>query len=223
MAKARSTAPAETKLPRDVIDTISSHVRGLVRAGYDSLADIKTALRELDPEELFDPGVIDEARLRKEALAILAIEVAALAKARAKWPKQTDNDRLDAAFADLETNYAVLARQDYWCCQTCGCAAIADEIAKTKRGRGKRTAPGALGYVFFHNQDTSSAVDGGGLMLAYGSADATDQRTRAVGRVIVGVLRDHGLEPAWTGDIGQRIFVPLDWKRRIPKKSIERG
>jgi hypothetical protein len=222
MGKARSPEPRVEKLPKDVLDTIRERVRTQVRAGYDSLADIKRALAELDPDELFDDGTITEARLRKEARALLDVEVAALVRDAKKWPAQTDNDRLDAAFGDLEANYGVLARQDYWCCQTCGCAAIADEMAETRKGKRNKKPPGALGYVFFHNQDTEAAVERGGLMLAYGSSDVLDERTRAVGRVIVGVLREHHLEPAWNGDIGTRIFVPIIWRRRLPKRTVAR-
>jgi len=76
--------------------------------------------------------------------------------------------------------------------------------------------------VFFHNQDTESAVNNAGLFLAYGSADAIDIRTRAVGRVIVAVLREHGLEPTWDGDLSTRIELPIDWRRRLPRRTFER-
>jgi len=134
---AKRTKIKEPALPKDVLETIRDHVRGQLRAGYDSLADIKRALDDLDPDELFEEGTIaiTPQRLRAEALAVLADELAAFTREAKKWPKQTDNDRLDAAFRDLETDYGVLARQDYWCCQTCGCAAIGDEMAATKKGK----------------------------------------------------------------------------------------
>jgi hypothetical protein len=189
-----------------------------VKRTIDSLADVKRALRDTDPDELFDEGTITAAALQAELKTALATELAAFQRDMRTWPKQTDNDRLDAAFQTLERDYGVLARQDYWCCQTCGTAAIADELTATR----KKKAGGAIGYTFFHNQDTESAVDGGGLFLAYGGAALTDQSTRAVGRVIVDVLADHKLRPDWDHDVNTRIFVPMTWRRRLPRKSLPR-
>ena len=215
-AKPKAAKPA--KLPKDVVETIRDQVRQILRSGFDSVSDVRAKVDELEPDQLFDEGTIDEAQLRTEARRALDAELAIYQREVKRWPKQTDNDRLDAAFRDLEDNHGILARQDYWCCQTCGNAAISDEMAKTRT----KKRPGALGYVYFHNQDTESAVNNAGLYLAYGSADELDVRTRAVGRVIVSVLRDHGLAPSWDGDIGERIELPIDWRRRLPKRSVER-
>jgi hypothetical protein len=222
----RSKKPVkQAPLAKDDLERIRGYVRTRLRAGFDSLADVKKQLKDLDPEELFDEGVITAERLRAELASALETELAAFQRDTKKWPKQTDNDRLDAAFADLEEHFAVVARQDYWCCQTCGCAAIGDELAATRKGKkgekGKKP-PGALGYVFFHNQDTEAAVDGGGLFLAYGSADIVDDRTRAVGEIVVSVLRRHELAPEWDGNIATRIMLPIDWRRRLPKRSVAR-
>ena len=94
-------------------------------------------------------------------------------------------------------------------------------MAATKKGKKGKKTP-ALGYVFFHNQDTESAVNNAGLYLAYGSAEGVESHTRAVGRVIVSVLQKHGLEPAWNGDVSSRIELPIEWRRRLPRRTFER-
>src|SRR5262245_35729714 len=68
-------------------------------------------------------------------------------RAEAGWPETTDCDRLDMAFADLERQ-GILARQNYWCCSTCGHSAAWEEV---KQAQAQRPVNG---YVFYHNQDT---------------------------------------------------------------------
>jgi len=122
------------------------------------------------------------------------------------WPRVTDCDRLDAAFAALEA-CGVVARQNFTCCQTCGHAEIWDEI----EGAGP---PPAHGYTFYHSQDTDSAVDGHGLCLAYGATDRGDEAATRVGHEIVQALRTEGLDPKWDGSVKTRIQLPLVWRRR---------
>jgi hypothetical protein len=113
----------------------------------------------------------------------------------------SDCDRLDLAFAELEST-GVVARQHFTCCQTCGNAEIGDEIGQT---------PGARGYVYYHFQDTESAVGGSGLCLCYGSVRGAPE---AIGHEVVEALQRNGLKVSWDGDLAKRIRVDLRWKRR---------
>jgi hypothetical protein len=133
----------------------------------------------------------------------------------ASWPKVTDCDRLDAAFAELQSA-GLIAEQNYWCCQSCG---YSDARATIKQAR---KAGGAVprGYVFYHEQDTDNALHGGGLFLAYGSSEGRDAACRAVAAEVIKALKDHGLEPEWDGKLSSRIFLPLDWKRRTPLRKF---
>jgi hypothetical protein len=130
------------------------------------------------------------------------------------WPVPTACDRLDRAFASLE-RAGIVARQHFSCCGTCGAAEISDEIEAARARRPVR------GYTFFHVQDTESAVAGDGLHLAYGAASADgiteEQWNRAaiaVGHEVVAALRAEGLDASWSGDLDERIHVPLEWRRR---------
>jgi hypothetical protein len=127
---------------------------------------------------------------------------------QAGWPATTDNDRLDAAFAELD-RAGILARQHFSCCGTCGAHEIHDELDQAeKAGQPVR------GFTFFHVQDTEHAVAGEALYLSYGAADRDREASVAVGHEVVAVLARHGLTPAWNGKLAHRIALPLIWRRR---------
>jgi hypothetical protein len=109
---------------------------------------------------------------------------------------------------ELEAD-GVISRQNFWCCGTCGASAIGQEMEDAdKAGRPAR------GYVFYHEQDTESAVGGYGLHLNYGAREQTDEAAVTIGHEIVAHLNRHGLQTDWDGRIERRIAVSLDWKRR---------
>jgi hypothetical protein len=132
-----------------------------------------------------------------------------LAKQRT-WPAQTDCDRLDAAFADLEKN-GIVARQDFSCCTNCGSTEIWDEMEKTAR-----TGIKVRGYTFYHMQDTERAAEGDGVYLAYGSTIEGAEPAVQIAREIVATLHRYHLKTDWDGTYEKRIGVTLDWKRRLP-------
>ena len=156
-------------------------------------------------------GELPDEELASELDALLP----ALAREReaemAGWPEITDCDRLDAAFADLRGT-GLLAEQNYWCCGTC---ATSDMGARLKEAR-KAGGDVPRGYTYYHEQDTESAIYGGGLYLAYGAEARGKEATLGIAREVVTVLERHGFKPDWEGDPDRRIFVPLDWKRRTP-------
>jgi hypothetical protein len=93
--------------------------------------------------------------------------------------------KLTNAFKDLRKQ-GYFARQNFWCCQSCGWAAIPD-------GESDRA-------VFYHNQDNDSKRKGESFCLAW-SGD---------GNLICEILRKHGIEVEWNGDSGRRIEV-INW------------
>ncbi|HSH04805.1 MAG TPA: hypothetical protein VLL52_19995 [Anaerolineae bacterium] len=131
----------------------------------------------------------------------------AQAEKEEEWVTATDCDRLDIAFAELN-QIGIVARQHFTCCQTCGHYEIDDEV----RGAAKRQE--VLGYVFYHQQDTASAVERGYLYLAFGAVVDAPQQVKLVGERVVQALRDVGLSVKWEGDINRRIRVALQWEKR---------
>jgi hypothetical protein len=174
-----------------------------VRAGFTPVEEIAESAVEAVVED-----EADSVWLRAAADRHLAEALQEHAEAQGAWPKVTDCDRLDAAFDALESE-GVLARQNFACCQSCGHGEMWDEV-KSAADAGRQVR----GYVFFHQQDTDRAVDGGGLYLAYGATEAGDEAEAAVGEVIARCLRAQGLEVVWNGSSKQRVWIRLDWQRR---------
>lgn len=191
----------------EIVDDAAEFIRRDVEAGF-----LATERELLESIVLMYERQASPERLR-EALAPVVAEALAAHRARqATWPLVTDCDRLDAAFAELETA-GILARHKYSCCGSCGAAEIRAEMEELiAQGVAVR------GYTFYDDQDTESAVDGGGICLSYGSAgeNAEDDQAIAIGHEVAATLTRHGLTVAWNGAIERRIDVSLDWQRRGP-------
>ncbi|NUT48379.1 MAG: hypothetical protein HOV94_13870 [Saccharothrix sp.] len=187
-------------LPAGVAEKVENYARTLVNAGLTSLDD--TVLSVID-------YVADEHPLTPVAARAVVERVWRERSAEQEgWPASTEVDRLFGVFDALDRD-GIVARADFTCCQTCGHAEIGDEAGE-----------GARGYVFFHRQDTESAVEGGGVWLAYGAfgehADhaAADE---AVAREVVAALAASGLPVEWNGSARTRIKVgPMAWLKRLP-------
>jgi hypothetical protein len=196
----------EASNPRqELLEELRAYIVREIRGGYARPEEIAEAAVEAVQE--------DEAagnHLRPHADRLVAEVLAEAREEQKSWPKVTDCDRLDQAFATLETG-GIIARQNFACCQSCGHSEIWDEVkAATEGGRS------VLGYTFFHQQDTEGAAEGGGLYLAYGATEHGEAAAVAVGQVIVNALSGCGLEVVWDGSFKKRIFVKLEWRRRAP-------
>jgi Domain of unknown function (DUF6891) len=86
------------------------------------------------------------------------------------------------AFLELEAEHGYFARANWWCCQTCGVAAIPNDF---------------VNYVFYHEQDAHKLREEGRLLLAWGGD----------GNLIVKVLQEHGLDVEWDGSDRHRILI----------------
>lgn len=179
-------------------DTISTDVK----AGFASREEIIEAAIDTLLEDYDYDWIEDHAtRITDELLSVHY-------EAQKAWEGETDCDRLDEAFAELDRT-GIIARMNFTCCQTCGHAEISYEIEATENIRPVR------GYVFFHIQDTESAVRNGYLYLAYGSVSGDEKESAAVANEICGTLRKHGLEPDWNNSVRTRICIrEIDWRYR---------
>lgn len=195
-------------LDKDAHEELLHSARILVRGGYDTIEGIE--------EILFDHAqdIAESLSQRDLQLAVretLVLAVTELTREQAQWPTLTDYDRLKAAFETLEDE-GIVARENFTCCGNCGVAEIGEEIEDYQ----SQTGRAAVGYVFFHQQDTENAVEGYGLHFNYGSAeeDWTEEKSLAVGQRLYNVLQAVGLTPDWDGSISRRVSVKIDWKRR---------
>jgi hypothetical protein len=186
----------------DPVDEVGQWIANEVRAGFRTAEEINESALDVFGDE-YEPEVIRALTRRLTSQAIHEHAVA-----QATWIKPTDNDLFDDACRDLEAS-GIFCRQNFSCCGTCGVAEIQIEmdeaVAKGVRVRG---------YLFYHEQDTESAVEGGGVYLNYGAFEGNDEASIAIGEEIRSAFMIHGLKVVWNGSLNTRIHVDLDWKRR---------
>lgn len=164
----------------------------LVRTGFNDRDEVLEAVLESHEDELSE----------QEAADLVDRLWAARLAEQATWPETTEVDRLLSVFETLDAN-GIVARADFACCGNCGHTEIGAEAGDSARG-----------YVFFHQQDTERAAEGGGLHLAYGTFGDGDPAE--VGREVVAALTAANLPTEWDGTAGRRILVsPLNWQVRI--------
>ncbi|WP_370172102.1 MULTISPECIES: DUF6891 domain-containing protein [Hyphomonas] len=187
-------------------DDLKVWARIHVRGGYEPIDEIEDIL--LDLTEEFDSRISERDRQSEIRSAVIQ-EIEALRSEQAEWSILTDFDRLELAFDMLEDK-DIVARQNFTCCGSCGATEIGIEIEEFEAyGRPAR------GYVFFHQQDTESAIETGHLYLSYGaSRNTADGVILEVGQEIVDTLKSVGLKVHWDGKLEHRIGVSLAWQRR---------
>jgi hypothetical protein len=176
----------------------------IVRTGFYDRTDAIDAVVAYFEEEM------EASPLKRLANSEVDKAIRALREAEAAWPPLTDCDRLDLAFEKLE-DAGIVARQHFTCCGTCGVAEMGAEVSEAE-ARGLKVR----GYVFFHQQDTDSAVEGHGLYLNYGAIEDGEPKALAVGREIVAAIESCGLKTNWDGSWDKRIGVTLEWRKRFP-------
>ena len=178
----------------DLRGDIDATLTAMVRGGFAPRDEVWLVVDDIC-EQGEDPDT-----LRAYASAELELLWREQRAAEATWSGSTD---------ELEDR-GVICRQDFTCCGNCGVAEIGVELNEAER-RGIHVR----GYAFYHQQDTERAVEGDGVYLNYGAEKEGEAAALAIAREIITTLKHHGLEPNWNGSIGQRIHVPLVWRRRL--------
>jgi virulence-associated protein VapD len=183
-------------------DAILETLKARIWSGFDSPDDVYERLED----ELADTNDGDEADsnfLREQIAAEFALKV----QAETTWPTQTDCDRLDRAFEELNES-GILALHDAGYTQSDGF----DDVNQFLDQSGEE---GVQGYCFYHGQDVERAVVGKGLYLAFGDLNDEPAASAEVGTAIRAVLEKHGFMVEWNGSSETRILLPqIDWKRR---------
>jgi hypothetical protein len=103
-----------------------------------------------------------------------------------------DKTKISNAFKNLRKN-GWFARMSFWCCQSCGCAAVPEGFNNK--------------FVFYHKQDAEAFDREGNLG---GKNKRTMYLTHGEGgdaNEIVKALNNHGLNTDWNGDMNIRIMV----------------
>jgi hypothetical protein len=94
-----------------------------------------------------------------------------------------DTKALRRAFASLR-KAGYYAKQNYWCCQSCGWSDVPDGLKKV---------------VFYHKQDHDELMEEKSCFLSW----AGD------GNEIVKIFNDNGVNAEWNGDPSTRIRITL--------------
>jgi hypothetical protein len=184
-------------------DYILQHIRTWVWSGFFSPDQVDEMIDDLLEDDC------NETMLR----AAVGPEFAAKAKAEQAWPARTDCDRLDKAFATLQS-LGVIAVQHAG-------MTISEGITEVSEVLHLRGSEGVIGYCFYHGQDLERAVAGNGLMIAFGAINEGASEKAEIGRLVKDRLERHGFVVAWNGDPETRLEIPdIDWKRRSGGPSV---
>jgi hypothetical protein len=161
-------------------------------------------------------GVADDATIAQLVDVSFSRASRAHLESMKSWPAVTDCDRLDTAFDELD-NLGIMVRHDWTCCSNCAVAALHQALENTPSNASNVPF---IGYVYYHQQDSQRAADGGGLLLGYGTLQPTEDQTNyqrlsvQVARQACDVLKKHNLQINWDGTIERRLEVQLNWQRR---------
>lgn len=196
-------------MENSILQSLEDEIRLQVKVGYGSREEIIEAAADM-----FNESFEDHQELRRLAVRLTESALAEHYIEQRTWVYETDCDKLDEAFAELDRN-GIVARQNYTCCQTCGHTEINYELGKTSVHRRVR------GYVFFHQQDAEHVATSDNLYLAYGTLAGTDDDAVAIAHEVVSVLRRFGLAVEWNGMIHKRIGIKeIHWQRRRLPSSL---
>lgn len=180
-------------------DYILQYIRTWVWSGFFSPHQVDEMINDLLEDDC------NEIMLR----AAVGPEFAAKAKAERTWPARTDCDRLDKAFAALQS-LGVIALQNAGMTMSEGITEVSEVIYL-------RDPESVIGYCFYHGQDLERAAAGNGLMIAFGAINEGGSKKAEIGRLVKDRLERHGFIVAWNGDPETRLEIPdIDWKRRGP-------
>jgi len=168
-----------------------------IRAGFYAQDDI---------ERMVD-DIIEEDADAVELKSLIGPGLRAKLGEERSWPAFTDCDRLDKVFYALhEQGICALANAGYT--MSDGYSDVAEAVAQAPEGHYNA-------YCFYHGQDVERAIEGDGVMLAFGDLADDRERSVAAGQAIAAALRQAGFQVEWEGGIDTRINLPLfDWKRR---------
>jgi hypothetical protein len=194
----------------EAIDELRQYIRCQVAGGFATRAQIiEKAMAGFSGE--FEPVILKQhtERLTDEIINVHR-------KNEQAWPEVCDCG-LDRAFEELE-HTGIVCRQNFSCCASCGAAEIRREM-EAARSSGREV----IGYVFYDEQGTESAVEGYGLCLSYGSVLEGEASALHIAYQIVDALRRHGLKSEWNGSWDKRIVINLDWRRRRSSDSLGLG
>lgn len=118
------------------------------------------------------------------------------------------NKRLSCAFKQMRKQ-GLFARQNCFCCSSCGGAAIANAL-EFFGGSGEKQP--CMGACFYHKQDNARKIKGEDFYVTYGQIfsqklGAVGLPSVEVGALVVKALSEAGVKSEWNGDAKVRIKI----------------
>ena len=128
--------------------------------------------------------------------------------AEKSWPKVTDYDRLHAVFYKLHED-GICALHNAGYTMSDGHSDVAEVVADAPEGH-------YHAYCFYHGQDVERAIEGHGLMIAFGDLDDVNEESVAVGFQVRDALVGAGFLVEWDGTQKTRLSLPqIKWLKRL--------
>lgn len=191
----------------------------MVRSGFETRANIIESVYECVESEA---ETMSEGALGTVVERAVDDEIGLLVSEQEQWERPTQSDHLDRVFEELRGK-GILALHNFSCCGSCA-SGEAQIYLDYERAQGRAWR----GYVYYHEQDTESAVDGGGLCLGYGSSehahdheDSYEDAAVEVASEVADLFDDRGFGVQWDRTFSKRIQVELDWKRVWPPRASD--
>ena len=121
-----------------------------------------------------------------------------------------DKAKINKVFKNLRKQ-GYFVRQSFWCCQTCGCAAVPPDHENR--------------YVFYHKQDREVLDKNGNITMKFGGV--LNLAWAGSGSQISQAIKDEGLRVRWSGTEDKRIGIvgqemPDDVYLKLCNRSNER-
>ena len=191
------------------MNQLRTWARTHVRTGYMSVEEMEETMQI--QADAFETETC-EREIRHEARSAIIDAIDTLVAEQKLWPLLTDVDRLDLAFEQLD-DAGIIARQSFSdCSDHAGHEITAEVFDYYDLNRDVR------GFVYFHEEATTDALETGILYLSFGSVDdadfESDREVLAIGGEVTERLKAVGLDVRWDARAGGAIAVHLNWQKR---------
>jgi hypothetical protein len=191
-------------------DYLLEAVEVFVRSGFATEEGVLDAIEQRVEDELGEPDASLVEELHTVARRMLVEQRAA----EAGWHGRTTNDRIDAAFDELN-EHGIVALQNVGFTLSDAWSDVNDAAAELD--------PPPRGAAFYHEQDLESGVRGDGLFIAFGAFEQGakhEAASLAVAKEVCATLERHGVGASWDGSIKTRIRIPpFEWRKRRTTKA----
>eukprot|EP01112_Ceratiomyxa_fruticulosa_P011536 TRINITY_DN3131_c0_g1_i2.p1 TRINITY_DN3131_c0_g1~~TRINITY_DN3131_c0_g1_i2.p1 ORF type:complete len:239 (+),score=37.69 TRINITY_DN3131_c0_g1_i2:188-904(+) len=197
----------EKKEASELISEFSSLFRKKLRAGFET---DKQILRNACEELLEEKKSVS--KYKKVAKKILEYEIKIFEIEQQTWPSETDFDRLEKVYTDLESQ-KILCRHNYGYTGYEGNTRLKGEYEEIV----KKGGDPPIGYVFYHKQDTEFLINPNpaDMLFNYGSFKKSDDKSMlAIGKKLADCLRKHGFVVDWDETLAKRVSKTMLWRKR---------